>query len=319
MIIIQLIERYTGGGTERVMEMLSAELGKSNTVINWIVHHEENHKGNFIYGYELDPSISPDVIILHCGLLQYQDYSYLHLEQYNVPIICVLHRLEKVVHVKGVHYVAVSKAVQEMQSFQCEVINNPVVFVGSTCKKTGTAKQLVVGRHCRFSMEKNWGDFIYIATKVVMRLPEIKIRVLGRLPGIIDNVLTDWSKKIDVDLLDWSDEVEDIKSFLCECDIYLETSLNESFGLSAAEAAALSVPVVCLKSKATEEIFGDLTSDNRECAIDRIVLLLEDSKYRNEYARRCRNKVSIFSSSSICDKYDSFIRKCISEHNKNGY
>jgi len=319
MNIVQIFMHYKHGGTEKIIDYLFFGLQqRGHNVYTWIPGEIEGETPmRFIRGDTLPSALVPDIFILHCGLLHYEDYIFLDLEKYNVPIICVLHRLEVVKYNPNIKYIAVSNIVKQLQVFSddCKVIHNPAILYNTTRKVSEIKKELnidvndiVIMRHCRFSMEKNWKDFINIVSPILSNNKDIKLVIVGREPGIVNYILSNWSKNKPVILLDWKENIQD---YLQICDIYLDTSLDESYCLSLAEAASIKKPIVCLEASSTKELFPSIYCNNVNDAISLLSELVKNIDQRVQFGKECyeliKNKTSM---NYFIDNYCSAILEC---------
>lgn len=311
--------QYKSGGTEIIVDCLSKYFSKKHTIFTWIPDLDQDSNKIFLSGKTLPSFLTPDVFIVHCGILQLQDYAFLNLFNFNIPIICILHRMEPVQFINGVYYITVSNAVNRIQNFPCQTIYNPIRFFSYDSHKTNinfTAKRkkLTIARHCRFSMEKNWSDFFRIADPILKKFPYVNVAILGKQTGIVNNIITSWANGKNVKIYNWNDKEEDVASFLNNCDIYLETSIKESFCMGVAEAAMYKKPIVCLTSPATDELFGDLTVYDSVEAIKLIETLIIDEDIRNKYGEKCYERIPKQDIFTFGKKYEEFIKYCICDY-----
>lgn len=85
-------------------------------------------------------------------------------------------------------------------------------------------------------------------------------------------------------------------------DIFVSTSLQEGFGLSAAEAMAWQKPVICYSAGGLVEVVDDaktgflIPPGNQELFLEKLILLSENTELRNSLGLAARKKIeSVFS------------------------
>jgi len=133
---------------------------------------------------------------------------------------------------------------------------------------------------CRLTWEKALELGLLVVRKLRSRGVPVVYHVIGDGPS--RTALRSWAARLNLgDTVQWHGAlaIEDVRTVLSGCDVYLHPSVSESFGVAVVEAMAMGIPVVASKVEGIPEIvehdktgylleFGDM--EGMAEAIDRI-------------------------------------------------
>ncbi len=126
-------------------------------------------------------------------------------------------------------------------------------------------------------------------------LPKIRLEVIGA--GSDEQSLKHLAKRFGVSsAIDFLGNVDDIQPLFLRWDLFVSTSITESFGMAIAEAMAAGLPVVATESAATKELVGPANgrlvdaSDHHDLA-KAIIDLLPQTQKRAELGAAGRTKI----------------------------
>jgi glycosyltransferase involved in cell wall biosynthesis len=169
----------------------------------------------------------------------------------------------------------------------------------------------IVGRVVRV---KNLELAVETAAKVVPRAPATHFAIVGdgeERPRI-ERLIRERGLRDHVTMLGWRRELEEIYS---DCDIALNTSLNEGTPVALIEAMAAGLPTVATNVGGTANVVvHDTTgllcpSGDSEALSEALVRLLQDEKRALEMGRLGRERVrQRFSKERLIDDLDQFYR-----------
>lgn len=157
------------------------------------------------------------------------------------------------------------------------------------------ADRVVVGCAGRLSPEKGHAILVRAAKEVIARLPGVSVVICGEGPerAGLERMIAEYGMAERVTLAGFR---ADIYSFLAECDIFVQPSLEmgESFGLAAVEAMAAGVAVISSDIDAFRAITDDgrngllfRSGDSADLAV-KIMRLVEDPGLRRRVAAQGR-------------------------------
>jgi|GEM_PF-3490240 len=147
----------------------------------------------------------------------------------------------------------------------------------------------VIGTFSRLTIEKDLATFIEAIKILKSNNLNFKVKIAGNGPEI-DNLKAQ-ARGLDIDFVGW---VADKTRYFESIDIFCQTSLSESFGISMLEAMAYKLPVVVTKTTGAKQILGDNYKHLCELGdIESVAGNLEDillsSTLRNSLGKRMHN------------------------------
>ena len=323
MKISQVFLQYNYGGTERIIDFLSKILNSKNNEC-YSVFKYEGFQPSYLNTI-IDPSYKSvkdsDLIIVHGGLLSSQDYLEPNIFN-NISVIEILHRLHKVKYIPQINYVAVSEKVKDIQDFECKVIHNPILIDDPKTNKIMQKQKLnieqnsfVIGRHCRFACEKNWGDFIYVCNYILKYCDNVSILITGNKNNneVCSNLLEKWTKSNNrIILADWTNNPQEI---LQCCDLYLETSKNEAFSIATCEAAKLKIPVISYVGILNDVLKYYFVAKDRDEICYLILKIIEGSINRIFHVEKAHSYVcNNYSFKKIKSDYINYINQTVQKN-----
>lgn len=147
-----------------------------------------------------------------------------------------------------------------------------------------------------------------VILRIATRVPKIKFVLVGNKPKIImpDNVICIGPFK----------SVEQLAKCNSMADVYLNFSIQETFGKAAAEALACGTPLIVNNSTANIELCGNgcgivVDNNDEERILDAIYTIQKNKK--SFYSERCRSfAIKNFDKEKIIDKYIELFNKLTS-------
>ncbi len=175
-----------------------------------------------------------------------------------------IYQLKKLAHLDKytTHTVAVSEAVRDFLVSQkitprdkVSVIYNGVDFKKIT--KREDEDTIVIGTIGSFHKRKG---FVYLLEAFAELKKHEKKKLLLKIIG--KGPLSNFLKQHSVDLginfdISWQEDVEDLTDFWEGINLYVQPSLDESFGMAVAEAMGYKIPVVATTAGALSEVVED--------------------------------------------------------------
>jgi len=160
----------------------------------------------------------------------------------------------------------------------------------------------------RFEKVKNIETLIIAASEILKKYPEVKLVIVGG--GSQEKELKALAEKLSI-----SDNVEfqgfrpDVENVLKDALVFVLPSIYEPFGMVAAEALASGLPIIVSRVGGLREIvreglngFSFNPRDWRELS-EKMLLLLEDQKLREEMKNKAKESAKDFSSVNVALKY----------------
>lgn len=146
----------------------------------------------------------------------------------------------------------------------------------------------------RINKEKNLIFLLEAFKKIALKNPKVKLMFIGE--GFLKDKLKEKSREWGIqDRIIFTGFVKNshIKDYLKATDIYLQTSLSETQGLTILEAMASGRAIVAVKATGTEDfvvngINGLLAKKNKNDFIDKIEFLIKKSSKRKLFGERAR-------------------------------
>ncbi|MCX7020343.1 MAG: glycosyltransferase [bacterium] len=154
-------------------------------------------------------------------------------------------------------------------------------------------------------------SMIQAAAKLAKHIPQLRFVIWGEGPEQrgLEDAITHSALKNRFVLPGWR---KDMGCALAACDIFIQPSISESFGLAAAEAMSCAVPVVASNIGGLPEIvrdgecgllFSPGSSDDLSIKLGN---LAEDQQYRHDLGQAARKRVvEFFSLGLMTDRYIS--------------
>jgi glycosyltransferase involved in cell wall biosynthesis len=155
----------------------------------------------------------------------------------------------------------------------------------------------------RLVPQKRVSHIIMAAKKVVEEIPSANFYIIGRgkLENKLRSIITQMGLNKSVHILGFLSQ-DDVVRHLQHADVFVSASIQEGFGLAAAEAMACGTPVISYNVPALNEIIDDgengvLVEDGNIRKLSQaIITFLKDRKLAKEYGIAAAQKVK--------EKYD---------------
>lgn len=197
--------------------------------------------------------------------------------------------------------VCVSRAVQEflLRKKIVNLENSGVIYNGidfKKVKKRTNLKPVVIGTIA--SLHKRKGlIFLFEALSKLKKKGENKIilKIVGKGPEEV------FLKQHSVDLgtnfdIQWLGVREDLTDFWSNINIYIQPSLDESFGMAVGEAMGYKIPVIATTAGALPEIVGDsgllVEPGNSENLVRAIENVINNKTIREENVQKAYERAS---------------------------
>jgi glycosyltransferase involved in cell wall biosynthesis len=298
--ILQVFKHFGYGGTPRMIELLDRQwTADGHDVLTWLPSPQRKPSSPRVRTQDVFHIAlhRPDVTVVHGGLIGAADLGITPASTRSV-VVEVLHRL--VPGCPGASaYVAVSESVAALQAVPCTVIPNGVTVGEPTRSRLATRAALgigddavVVARHSRMVMEKGWHTTIRVLEQAWARDARIHALLVGADAGSVSHLLRTWAHGKPCAVCAWQEDPADL---LHAADIYLETSPPEAWGLAAAEAALVGLPIVGFASEQRSAILGDwfrgCPADDTRSAADQVLELADDPARRRELGGRLQERI----------------------------
>jgi glycosyltransferase involved in cell wall biosynthesis len=298
--ILQVFKHFGYGGTPRMIELLDRQwAADGHEVLTWLPSPQRTPSSPRVRTEDVFPIARhrPDVTVVHGGLIGAADLGITPASTRS-PVVEVLHRLAPA-RPGASAYVAVSESVAALQAVPCTVIPNGVTSGEPTRSRGATRAALgisddavVVGRHTRMVMEKGWHTTIRVLEQAWARDARIHALLVGADDGSVSRLLRTWAHGKPCSVCAWQENPADL---LHAADIYLETSPPEAWGLAAAEAALMGLPIVGFASQQRSAILGNWfrgcpAGDTRSAA-DQLLELANDPAMRREIGERLQERI----------------------------
>ncbi len=198
------------------------------------------------------------------------------------------------------HNLAVSNALSEMYYFlklqktKMKFVHHGIKVQTNHAKRVelkGNPKIMMVGR---LSLIKGHTYLLQALPAIIQKFPAIKLLLLG--DGPLKNELINQASRLNV-----IDHIEFIgfanpEDYAWQCQLMIQPSLFESFGLVYIESFALKIPLVAFDSEAGNEIIENnetgilVPAKDVSALAEKIIYLLESSGERNRIIQNAYNK-----------------------------
>lgn len=188
-------------------------------------------------------------------------------------------------------------------------------------KKSGC---VILGFIGRLNVDKGIPDFFYVANKLKEKSVNFIAVIVGpnESDGLIEKMIRGSQLKINEDLLLFP-SIDDPQNIICDFDILLLPSVREGFGLVAAEANSLGVPVVAYNIPGIRDAImnnetGFLVPFNeRDMLVEKVLEYIGDPELRQKHGYLGRKRVaSLFDRESIWRALLSYYKDIISQKQK---
>lgn len=216
--------------------------------------------------------------------------------------------------------VAVSPAVAEFllagrmaRADRLSVIAHGVV---KSARPLSLSPSLTLGSVGSLTWQKNFSWLIELMGSLTSALPKLKLEIVGDGPqrSELARLITDRGLKGNIRLLGGLDKAA-LRRRQSAWRLYLQPSVNESFGLAAAEAMAIGLPVLVSNRGSlpwvvrTESGVFDLA--DKERAVEKIVNLLKNDEELAKLQRAEWRSIDRFDLSTMLSSYESLYRRLI--------
>lgn len=177
------------------------------------------------------------------------------------------------------------------------VIPNSISFALPNNADAGEKKSIImVGR---LSAEKGYDRLIPIAAELKKRFPAWRIDVFGDGPmrGVIAEMLR---KNSLTDYVNLHGQVSNIGEQYCESDLLMLTSPSEALPMAIIEANSQGLPAIGYENEGTKALIDDgrtgfiIPDGDVDGFIERLGLLIEDRRLREEMGQNALKKVEMF-------------------------
>jgi glycosyltransferase involved in cell wall biosynthesis len=182
-----------------------------------------------------------------------------------------------------------------------------------------------VGHH---GPEKGWPDLVRTAHLLQEKRKDFRIIVVGNYSPLAENFreLERSAKELQVaNRIIFAGFRKDVQHVIAASDIVFQPSRMETFSLVAAEAMAMSVPVVGTRCGGMEEVIvhgetGFVTDPGDSCAMaESLRILMEDPSKREEMGRRGRLVfLDRFSPARYAEAFTSMYRELVNNQTPGG-
>ena len=342
MKIIYIINGLGPGGAERIVCDLSNELSKENHEIILISFFEQkilfdlNPSVNvrlFNYKFGLVGFIKSLFRTFYIILKLKPQIIHSHLLIANIVSRIIALFLKKIVIVNSAHSIsenhklayffynktnflvdlftnvsdyAVNSFINHRAAKKNEIIK---IYNGVNCNKFYRDQGFYKKRKKKLnilsvgSLDNHYKDYTTLikAFKLIVdKIPYAKLKIVGDGPDLNELIKLTQSLKIDESI--FLGNRNDVDFLLKDTDIYISSSVIESFGISIAEAMSSSVLVVATMSEGAKEVVGNCgklvpISDHK--AIFREVMILHN------YSSLEKEKIALSSRNRILDNFSS--------------
>ena len=166
----------------------------------------------------------------------------------------------------------------------------------------------------RLSLERGYSYFLSAAREISIKFPQTKFLLVG--DGVLRESLTIQTQKLGIkEKISFLGFRKDMKDIYSAIDIFVSSSLRESFGLALIEAMAAGKPVVATALGIAPEIIkngenGFLVTPGNPAEISEAlsILLSNDDKRREMGASAKRTIESRFSQQKMVKEYEAIYR-----------
>ncbi len=173
---------------------------------------------------------------------------------------------------------------------------------------------VIVGSVGRLSLERGYSYFLSAAREISIKFPQTKFLLVG--DGVLRESLTIQTQKLGIkEKISFLGFRKDMKDIYSAIDIFVSSSLRESFGLALIEAMAAGKPVVATALGIAPEIIkngenGFLVTPGNPAEISEAlsILLSNDDKRREMGASAKRTIESRFSQQKMVKEYEAIYR-----------
>jgi glycosyltransferase involved in cell wall biosynthesis len=169
----------------------------------------------------------------------------------------------------------------------------------------------------RINKEKNLIFLLEAFKKIALKNPKVKLMFIGE--GFLKDELKEKSKEWGIqDRIIFTGFVKNshIKDYLKATDIYLQTSLSETQGLTILEAMASGKAIVAVQATGTEDFIisgvnGLLTKKNKKDFIDKIEFLIKNSSKRKIFGQHAKKDAKKYQEINQAKKLEKIYLKLV--------
>lgn len=220
------------------------------------------------------------------------------------------------------HTVAVSKAVQDfllekkiVNKDDVSVIYNGVDF--KSVKRRTDFSPVVIGTIASLHKRKGLVYLFEALAKLKKSHKDKKfiLKIIGSGPQ--ESYLKQHSVDLDINFdIQWIGEAQDLEEFWSSINIYVQPSLDESFGMAVAEAMGYKIPVVATKVGALPEVVGDagllVEPANADQLVKAIENIMHNQTIRSDNIEKAYKQVrKNFTIAKMAEKYQKLYKNII--------
>lgn len=183
--------------------------------------------------------------------------------------------------------------------------------------KNVASKEVIVGAASRLCSEKAVDDLIKAFAKAVKIVPNLRLKIAGEGPEKekLEHMIKDFQLTSQVICLGYVN-LSDMPKFLASLDIFAQVSrAKESFGLAAASASAMELPLVVTNISGLNEVAADKVTGlvvpigDIEQISAAMVKLAQSSELREKMGQAGRERVKwMFGEERMIEEYSQLFR-----------
>lgn len=188
--------------------------------------------------------------------------------------------------------------------------------ISSGGKKEGNAKTIIfVGR---LHPVKGVQYLIEAMAIVHQQMPDVKLVIVG--DGMERARLEEFAEKLNLNgCIQFAGQVpqESIPRFMHQADVFVLSSLSESFGIVNLEAMAAGLPIVATNVGGIPDIVEEgvngylVNAKNPDEIAERVLIFLQNDEMREEISANNREKAEMFTWSRVAEKVEKEYQKAI--------
>ncbi|HOU75940.1 MAG TPA: glycosyltransferase family 4 protein [Candidatus Dojkabacteria bacterium] len=256
-------------------------------------------------------------------------------KDYNPPnkMSYLIYTIKYAINIKAVDkIICVSKAVKSyiekrfhIKNTKLAIIHNGIIIPKLTfSKKTNQDSTFNITCVGALNWVKNYSDLVEIINLLVNKYSttNIQLTIFGDGPQRknIESKIQEYNLHNNI-LLKGHVSLEEIHENLKFCDLYLQTSISESFGLGILDALSYGIPVLAYDVGAINELVTEKCGilipfyPESQKRIDEFALaiktILQDNKLRANFSRACIEKSNDYAFEKIIPQYIELINNIL--------
>jgi len=173
----------------------------------------------------------------------------------------------------------------------------------------------------RINEEKNLNLLFNSVKEIISQNPKVKMMFVGE--GFLREELIKKSKKAGLKnnfIFPGFIKYEEVKKYWQAADIYLQTSISETQGMTILETMAAGLPVVAVKGTGTEDFIksgenGILTKNNQRDFVEKVKFVIKNPKEAKKISLQAKKDSKEYEESKQTKKLEKIYEKLIKEKN----